>query len=131
MKEWSKNWITSTKPKKQRKYRYNAPLSIKRKFTAAHLSKELRQKYNKRSLPVVEGDKVKISRGQFAGVVAKVNEVNLKKTRIFIEGVELPKKDGSKSKYPIHPSNVIITELNLEDKKRTAILDRKKVSKKN
>lgn len=130
MKKWSKNWVSSKKPRKQRKYRYNAPLHVKRKFLGAHLSKELGQKYNKRSITLVEGDKVKIARGQFSGHIGKVDRVDTKKTRVIISGIEIQKKDGSKTIYPIHPSNVIITELNLEDKKRAQILERKKKDKK-
>ena len=44
MKEFSKSWVSSKKPGKQRKYRINAPLNIKRKFLSVHLSKELREK---------------------------------------------------------------------------------------
>ncbi|MEK6835561.1 MAG: 60S ribosomal protein L26, partial [Nanoarchaeota archaeon] len=35
------------------------------------------------------------------------------------------KLDGSKVYYPLHPSNLMITELNLNDKKRKAKLERK------
>ncbi|MCW1309534.1 MAG: 60S ribosomal protein L26, partial [Candidatus Nanoarchaeia archaeon] len=38
MKYWSKKWKSSKKPSKQRKYRYNAPLHIRRKFLSVNLS---------------------------------------------------------------------------------------------
>jgi large subunit ribosomal protein L24 len=111
-------WKTSVLPKKQRKYRFNAPLHIKIKFLGAHLSKELRAKYGKRALPARKGDKVKIVRGQFKGKSGKIIRVDVKKTKIYIEGMDLLKKDGSKTLYPIHPSNTIITELVSDDRKR-------------
>jgi len=126
MKIWSKSWKSSKKVKKQRKYRYTAPLHIKSKFASSHLSKELRQKHNKRSIVVIKGDKVNVARGQFRKHVGKVEEVDVKNCKIFVSGIEMMKKDGSKTRYPINPSNVIITELNLEDKKRVEILNRKK-----
>ena len=40
---YSPDWKSSKKPAKQRKYRANAPLHIKRKFMAAVLNKKLRE----------------------------------------------------------------------------------------
>ncbi len=124
MKEWSKSWKSSKNPRKQRKYIYNLPLHIRKTLLSATLSKDLRKKYGKRSLSVRKDDKVKILRGQFKKKTGKISRVNLKRIRIYVEGVENVKKDGSKVPYPIHPSNVMITELNLDDKKRKMILGR-------
>lgn len=129
-KKWSKHWKSSKQPRKQRKYRYNAPLHIKHKFLSAQLSKDLRKKYNKRSIPLRKGDRVKIMTGQFKNIIGKVEKVSLKKSRVYIEGAQLSKKDGTKVYYPIHPSNVRILELNLSDKKRKKILERKQNVKK-
>lgn len=117
-KKWSKSWVKSKQPRKQRKYRYNAPLHIRHKFISAHLSKELQKKYGKRNLSVRVGDKCKIMRGQFKGTEDKIEGVNLKKCCIYMKGVRTEKKDTTKVKYPIHTSNLLITELNLDDKKR-------------
>jgi large subunit ribosomal protein L24 len=124
-KEFSTSWKSSTRPGKQRKYRYQAPLHIKHRFCSAHLSKELRQKYGRRSIEARKGDKAKVMTGQFRKREGKIERVDIKKTRIYITGIEMTKKDGSKSIYPLHPSNIMITELNLEDKKRKASLERK------
>ncbi len=116
--KFTKSWKSSTQPRKQRKYRYNAPLHIKNKFLAAHLSQDLKEEYKKRSITLRKGDSVKILRGQFKGKTGKIDKIDLKKTRTYITGIETTKKDGTKTFYPIHPSNLIITELNLDDKKR-------------
>ena len=118
MKTFSKHWIRSKNPKQQRKYRANAPLHIKQKFVSAHLSKELRQKYKRRSLGLRKGDKVKVMRGQYKKKTGKIDRVDLKNTRVYIEGIDIIKKEGSKALFPINPSNVMIIELNLDDKKR-------------
>jgi large subunit ribosomal protein L24 len=122
---FSTKWKSSKSPAKQRKYRYNAPLHIQQGFLSTHLSKELRTKHNTRSIPVVKGDKVKILRGQFKGRENKVDRVDNKETKVYVTGIERPKKDGSKSMYPLNPSNLMITELNLDDKKRKESLERK------
>lgn len=128
--EFSKDWKNSKKPSKQRKYRYNAPLHIRQKFARVHLSKELRNKYGRRNIGIKKGDKVTILRGQFKKKTGKVERVSLKKSEVFVAGIELIKKDGAKRQLPIEPSNLVITELNLDDKKRVKALERNKEKKK-
>ncbi|MBI2507598.1 50S ribosomal protein L24 [Candidatus Woesearchaeota archaeon] len=125
--KFSTHWKSSKQKRKQRKYAFNAPLHIKHKFMSAHLSKDLLKKYGTRNIPVRKGDAVKIVRGNFKSHVGKIEKVMLKKTRVYVEGAQMVKRDGSKVFYPLHPSNLIITSLNLEDKKRQEILQRKNV----
>lgn len=125
MGRWSKSWVRSKQPRKQRKYIYNAPLHIRRKMMVAPLSKELREKYKIRNIPIRKGDVVKIVRGKFYDVKGKVVEVDYKRYRIFVEGAEIVKKDGTRVKYPIHPSKVEILEMDLSDDWRRKIIERK------
>ncbi len=125
-KEFSKHWKSSKNPKKQRKYLANAKLHIKRKLLSATLSKDLRKKYNRRSFPIKKDDKVTILRGQFKKLKGRIVSVNLKNTKVHIDSAQLIKKDGSKVFYPIHPSNIMITDLNLDDNKRIKSLMRTK-----
>ncbi len=124
-KIFSKFWKSSKQPRKQRKYRYNAPLHLKRKFLSTTLSKELREKYGKRNIKIRVGDKVTVMAGQFKKKTGTVSRVDMKKIKIYVEGVEMIKRDGSKVQYPINPSNLMITELLLTDLKRKESLDRK------
>jgi large subunit ribosomal protein L24 len=117
-KKFSSAWKASKQPRKQRKYQYNAPQHIKGKFLNVHLSKELAKKYELKKIRVRVGDKVKILIGKFKGKESKVDAVDSKKSKVMIAGVEVAKKDGSKSRPLIHASNLLITELNLDDKKR-------------
>ena len=100
-KAFSKSWISSKQPRKQRKYRANAPLHIKREFLSAMLSKPLRKKYNTRSIVVRVGDKVTVMRGQFKKKVGVVTSVNLNKSKVNIDQIQIVKKDGSKTFYPV------------------------------
>lgn len=129
-KEFSRAWKSSVQPRKQRKYQANAPLHIKRKMIHSHLSKELRQKHGKRVVRVKKGDKVKVMVGSFKGKIGAVERVDTKNCKIFISKVEYTKKDGSKTMYPIHVSNVMITELNMEDKRRKEKLTKKEEQRK-
>ncbi len=126
MKQFSKSWKSSKKPRKQRKYLYNAPLHIRKNFLSANLSKELRKKYSIRSLSLRKGDKVKVMRGQFKKHNGSIVDVDRKNIKVYIDGCQVVKKDGTKVNVPIHPSNLQIIELNLDDKKRRRILERKR-----
>lgn len=125
MKEFSGSWKSSKKPGKQRKYRAGSPLHIKQKLIHAHLSKDLRKKYQKRSIGLSKGDKVKIIVGKHKRHEGKIESINLKKSRIFVNGVETTKRDGTKKQIALHPSNLVVTELNMDDKFRQKILERK------
>lgn len=125
MKKFSRNWKSSTKPRKQKKYRYNSPLDIRHKFVNVHLSKELRAKYKRRSIGLKKNDKVRIMRGEFKKHAGKVASIDLKKSKVLVEGVEITKKDGTKTTRAIDPSNLMIIELNIDDKIRQKILERK------
>jgi large subunit ribosomal protein L24 len=123
-KKFSKSWKGSKQPRKQRKYLANLPLHLKKKLLSATLSKELRKKYSRRNVPLKKGDKVKVMRGNHRkkeGEILKVDKIN---TKVNIAGIEIVKKDGSKVPYPISPSNLMITELKLDDKKRIQALER-------
>ena len=89
---------------------------------SANLSKELREKYKKRSLPLRKGDMVKIMRGKFRKKTGKIIVVNIKRMKIEIEGMQIKKQDGSKANVKFNPSFLQITELNLEDRKRNESL---------
>ena len=125
MKKFSKDWKGSKKPKKQRKYRAKAPLHLKKKFLAVHLTKDLRGKYKTRNVPVRTGDKVRVLRGRFKKKEGKIERIDRKREQIYVTGLEIVKKDGTKVICPLRPSNLVILELNLNDKKRKAKLERK------
>ena len=116
--------MVSIKPGKQRKELYNAPLHKKRNWISAHLVENLLLKYDKRAVPVVKGDTVKVMRGSFKGHEDKVANVNVSKRSIEIEGITMSKADGNKIAKPLHPSNVMIVKLNLTDKWRRKKLER-------
>ena len=130
--KFSTKWKASKQPRKQRKYRANVQIHLRRKFVNVNLSKELRKKYpkeypkegheghkypkeghkqNKRSIQIKKGDKVKIMRGEFKGQSGKILEVNIKKSRVIVEGIQAKKQDGSKVNIKLQPSNLQIIEL--------------------
>ena len=92
---------------------------------SAHLAPELREKYLTRSFPIKVGDKVVVLRGDYKLHEGKVIKVDRKKYRIHIEGLRRRKVDGTEVPIPIHPSKVMIIELDLKDEERKAALERR------
>jgi len=119
-----------TKPTKQRKMLYDAPAHVRHRLLAAHLSQGLRASHDVKSLPVRSGDTVRVMRGDHRGVEGKVTRVDLAKYRVYVEGLTREKVDGTTVFLPVHPSKVVITGLNLDDKWRKKILESKKERRK-
>lgn len=117
--------MKSKKPKKQRVMLYKADLHTKHKFLSAHLSKDLIKKWQKRSLPVRNGDEVKVMKGEFKGTTGKVNKVDLKRTKVYVDNVKRKKVSGEEVRVPVHPSNLLITNPNMDDKERMKVVNRK------
>jgi large subunit ribosomal protein L24 len=115
-----------TKPTKQRKMLFQAPAHIRHKLFAASLSAELRATHGAKTFPVRSGDTVRIMRGDHKGFEGKITRVDTRKFRIYVEGLTREKVDGTTVFAPIHPSKVVITHLNLDDKWRKKVLERKK-----
>ncbi len=118
--------MSSVKPSKQRYAFYNAPDHIRRKYLTAKLSDELRAKLGIKRINVRVGDTVKVVRGDWKGHEGKVVKVDYDRIALYIEGVTIKKADGTPVFYPIHPSKVIITKLDLSDKARRKIIERRK-----
>jgi len=120
-KKFSTSWKASSQPRKQRKYKANAPLHLKKKLVSVNLSKPLRKEQGKRNIQIKKGDKVKIMRGKYKGKTGKIMEVNLKYSKVYIENIQVTKMDNSKANVPLRSSNlqIIKENKNKEVKKET------------
>jgi len=112
--------------KVRKKMLYSAPLHVKSSSIIAPLSPELRKEHGIKRIRVRKGDTVRIMRGRFSGLEGKVVRVSVKKGRIYVEGATITKTDGREVPFPIHPSKVMITRLELSDPRRKEIIERKK-----
>ena len=118
------------KPTKMRnRMIYQATFQIRSKQLGSALSKDLHKKYGKRSVRVIQGDSIKILRGEFKGVDGKVSKVDTTKNSVAIEGVKKEKTKGDKFDVYIHTSNLVITSLNTDDKWRIRKLENKEKPK--
>merc|ERR1712137_1024880 len=123
------NKAKTSSRRKNRKAYFNAPSHIRRKIMSSPLSKELRQKYSCRSMPIRKDDEVQVVRGHFKGQqVGKVVQVYRKKFVVHIERIQREKANGATVYVGIHPSKVLIVKLKM-DKDRKRILDNKAKSR--
>ncbi|KAK9331639.1 60S ribosomal protein [Lipomyces starkeyi] len=116
----------SSSRSKSRKAHFAAPSSVKRVIMSAPLSKELREKYKVRSVPIRKDDEISVVRGSYKGKEGKVTQVYRLKYVIQVEKLTKDKVDGSSVPVSVHPSKVVITKLKL-DKDREDLLTRKAV----
>ena len=104
------------KPTKVRNYQiYRATMATRNKQLGSPLSKDLQKRYGKRSMRVVLGDTVKVMRGEYRGVDGKISKVSIANNSVAIEGVKKEKSKGEKFDVLIRSTNVVITNLNLDD----------------
>ena len=120
---------SSSLPRKTRNHQiYYATMQRASKQLSGSLSKELRKKYGKRSARIIEGDTVKIVRGEFAGVDGKITKISIQDRGVNVEGVKKEKLKGDKFDVYVHTTNIILTALNSGDKWRINKLEGKKAT---
>ena len=88
------------------------------------LSRALREKYGRRNVRVIAGDTIKVIRGEYSGIEGKIEKVNMKRGSLAIEGIQREKVRGGNVKVEINSTNVIVTDLDLDDKYRQALIQR-------
>lgn len=110
--------MASKQPRKQRRALYNAPAHLRGKNLHANLSPELREKYGRRSFRVRVGDTVKVMRGDYRGYEGKVVRVDTERGFVYVEGITIRDSRGNTVLRPVRASKVMITKLDLSDKRR-------------
>lgn len=101
-----------------------APKQLAERKLRSPLSRALREKYGRRNLRVIAGDTIKVVRGEYSGIEGKIEKVNMKRGSLAVEGIQREKVRGGNVKVEINSTNVIITDLDLDDKYRQALIDR-------
>lgn len=91
---------------------------------SAPLSKELREQYKVRSLPVRKDDEIAVVRGSHKGREGKISSVYRLKYAIRVEKLNKEKSNGAQAPINLDTSKVVLTKLRL-DKDRKALIKRK------
>ncbi|MDF1541093.1 MAG: 50S ribosomal protein L24 [Candidatus Thorarchaeota archaeon] len=118
--------VSSKSPRKQRRLIYKSPLHTHKKMLKCRLDEFLREEYAMRSLVPKKGDLVRIMRGQFRDTEGKIVGIDYGKIRIYVDSSTTTKADGKEVQIPMHPSNLMLVKLELDDD-RKEILQRKTV----
>ncbi|KAB0380067.1 hypothetical protein FD755_007851 [Muntiacus reevesi] len=114
------NPFVTSDQSKNRKRHFNAPSHIRRKIMSCPLSKELRQKYSVRSMPIRKDDEVRVVGGHYKGRKWQSGPGLREEIRTYTEPVQREEADSTTVQAGIHPGTVVITRLKLgRDCKKT------------
>jgi large subunit ribosomal protein L24 len=108
-------------PGKQRRRVRNALLHEKKRLLRCRLDEFLQEEYGLRSLVIKKGDLAKIMRGQFRDTEGKVTAVNYRKGLVYLDNATLTKADGKEASVPIHPSNLMLVKLEIDEERKQLI----------
>ncbi|MFX1560382.1 MAG: 50S ribosomal protein L24 [Promethearchaeota archaeon] len=111
----------SKSPRKQRRRVSNAALHERKNLLKCRLDEFLQEEYGLRSLVIKKGDLVRIMRGQFRDTEGKVTNVSYKKGLVYLDNTTITKADGKEATVPIHPSNLMLVKLELDDERKALI----------
>ncbi|MCW4026434.1 MAG: 50S ribosomal protein L24 [Candidatus Bathyarchaeota archaeon] len=117
---------SSKSPRKQRRRIHKSPLHVRKSMLKCRLDEFLQEEYGIRSMVVKKGDLVRIMRGQFRDTEGKVTAVDYRAIRVHLESATVTKADGKEANIPIHPSNLMLVKLELDDD-RKKLLEKKAV----
>eukprot|EP00921_Rhytidocystis_pertsovi_P004615 GHVQ01008008.1.p1 GENE.GHVQ01008008.1~~GHVQ01008008.1.p1 ORF type:complete len:142 (+),score=17.55 GHVQ01008008.1:146-571(+) len=120
------NSAVSSSRRKSRKRHFTAPSHIRRILMSSPLSKELRQKYNVRAIPIRKDDEVIIMNGSHKNTEGKVTQVYRKKWVVHLDRLHRDKANGEQVPIGIRANKLKITKIKL-DKDRKRLLERKGV----
>jgi large subunit ribosomal protein L24 len=108
-------------PRKQRRQVQQSSMHTRKNHLNCRLDEFLQEEYGLRSLHVKKGDLVKIMRGQFRDTEGKVIRVDHKNMRVHLESATITKSDGKEVNTPIHPSNLMLVKLELDNERKKLI----------
>ncbi len=119
MATYLKKTVFSSKPSKVRKRLFTMALHARNTSQPrAPFSSDLKAKYGRNSVRVRVGDSVRLVRGEYSGIEGKVQKVFPRDGLVTVEGITREKIAGGSTPVRLHTSNVMVTNLNLEDKWR-------------
>ena len=122
------NKFVPSQARKVRKAFFNAKKDQKHIAMSAPLSKELQTTHGIKRLPIRRDDEVKIVRGKYPDRTGRVTDVCLRSMHIHIDQLNVENRPNGSVPIPIHPSNVVITKLKL-DNYRKALIEKKRLGR--
>jgi len=102
-------------PRRQRRALYRATPSERRVRMTVPLSRELRARFHRRSLPLRKGDTVRVLSGSFEGREERVARVDRRGYAVTLDNVTLKTADEKMKPLSLGVGHLVITRLNLSD----------------
>ena len=102
-------------PRRQRKSYFTADTFERRRRMTVLLSRELRGRFRRRSVPVRKGDTVRVLSGSFVGREERVAKVDRRRYSVTLDNVTLKTADEKLKPLPLRLNHLVITRLNLAD----------------
>jgi len=107
--------VSPHSPRRQRKALYTADAFERRRRMTVLLSRELRGRFHRRSVPVRKGDTVRVLAGSFAGREERVAKIDRRAYSVTLDNVTLKTADEKLKPLGLRPGRLVITRLNLSD----------------
>ncbi len=114
--------VRSIQPRRQRKAMFTAHIFERRRRMAVPLSRELRQRYGRRSVVVRKGDTVRILTGSYIGREERVARVNRRSYSVTLDNITGKTGEAKLKPLPIRTGHLLLTRLNLSDPWRRRVL---------
>ena len=102
-------------PRRQRKAVYEASTFERRILMTVPLSRELRRRFQRRSVPLRKGDTVRVMSGSFVGREERVAKIDRRGYSVTLDNVTLKTGEAKLKPLAIKTSHLVLTKLNLAD----------------
>jgi large subunit ribosomal protein L24 len=112
----------SRQPRRQRLAQFEAGLAERRRRMALPLSRDLRKRYGRRSLPVRKGDTVRILSGSYEGREERVAKVDRRGYSVTLDNITGKAADAKLKPLAVQLTHLVLTRLNLADPWRRRVL---------
>ncbi len=109
-------------PRRQRRALYEATTFERRRRMTVLLSRELRERFHRRSVPLRKGDTVRVLGGSYKGREERVAKIDRRAYAVTLDNVTLKTADEKMKPLDLRPGHLVITRLNLSDSWRRRAL---------
>ncbi|MGP8073272.1 MAG: 50S ribosomal protein L24 [Thermoplasmata archaeon] len=107
--------ISPHSPRRQRRAVYNADTFERRLRMTVPLSRELRSRFHRRSVPLRKGDTVRVMKGSFVGREERVAKIDRRGYTVTLDNVTLKSGEEKLKPLPVRTNHLLIVRLNLAD----------------
>lgn len=106
--------------RKQRKRLHTMDSTSSRRTMVVPLSPDLRKQHGVKRVALRKGDTVTVVKGdkEIRGVEGKISFVDTRSRKVTIDGITIPKADGKQSARPVTFSNLMVTILAQDPKRK-------------